>query len=230
MARQNKGILLKDLRWSKKMSFEYHLIKLSIFFAQEHIFTVFPECRDYVNAMKSKGTKCSVYLITTFQSNDGELVAPSSKELHDEKAAFDAALIKTDKISSLISYNSASVVWKDASREVFFDFLDEISALMEKAFLHCDGDAPPYFLDGPDPASGVALRSQRGPTIMSDADIIDNFFPFDSVLIAGPGGGCRMASHPIFGLSVYPSSLVVAIPESEEEKLKALVLSVSSTA
>eukprot|EP00796_Vickermania_ingenoplastis_P005968 gene5968-4277_t len=221
------AVIVKDLRWRKHPFVEYHLIRVSNFYAQEQIFTVFPECKDFLDHQEKNGTKCNVYFVCTFQPNDGEVQSPTAEEVEDEKAAFESSLIKSDKISTLISYNKTSCVWKDASRLVFFEFLDEVSALLSAAFPSNDGE-PMFFVDGPDPASGVALRTQRGPSTITESDILDQFFSFDAVVIAGAGGGCRMVQHPVFGLNVYPSSMVIGIPAAREEELMSLIRSMST--
>lgn len=236
---------MKGKKWARNSSFEFHLIKLSSFYAAENIFTVFPDCQRFTQDWEKNGEKCTVFLMCTFQPNNGELVQVSKNEKDAEEAALQAALVKSSNVSALISYSPASCDWKDRSRLIFFDFLKEVQDALETAFpsrlvsssrqmneadVISEGvkEGKLFFVDGPDPASGVALTSQRGPSTISESDIMEFFFGFHSVLVATAGGGCRMIEHPSFGLNVYPASLVIAIPSDKEDELICVVNSLSS--
>lgn len=216
-----RNVLVDNLRWCHNPQFEYHLVKSKIFFSKENIFTVFPECEEMVEEVTSKGESCAVYLICTFQETDGELIT--------EEMEVPASVRQVDRISQLISMSSNSVTWKDRSRLIFFSFLHEVESALRKEFAG-RSDPPRFFCDASDPATGIPVTSRRGPSTLCDSDIVEHFFSYHFHTVCGAGGGCRMMEHPVFGFSVYPSSLVIAISESEEEILKKVVVSLSTKA
>lgn len=228
--------LLEGLQWNKNPLVEYHLLKLPRFFSEESIFTVFPDCLKFVEENGRNGESCNVYLLYTFQPLDGELVSIPPEESENEKNV-SGKYLQSDRVSALISYSPSSLEWKDNSRSVFFDFLNNVTNALKESFFReisrgqcctssfatnasksmVHGDA--FFIDATDPASGIPLVSHRGSTIFLDFDSIERFFSFESVLVPTVSGGCRMVSHPKYGLDVYPASIVVAIPQKGEDIL-----------
>lgn len=195
---------------------EYYVVKVRRFFAEEHIGTVFPEAMRYFAALQERSpSPVGIYLVFTFQANKGAMEAVAPEDALAERAA-----VRDADVSSLIAYTPASSVWKDESREVFFDFMKRLRL----ALLDVCGDATAdgddgFFLDWPDPATGIPVNTERGGSCFNDCGAVEEFFAFESVLVAGPGGGCRITQHPLFGLNMYPAAGVLVLPQSQEKTL-----------
>lgn len=224
--------LLKSLQWSKNSLVEFHLLKLPRFFSEESIFTVFPDCQKFVEEKAKEGECCNIYLLCTFQPLDGEVVPVSEADSENEKKALEKCL-QASKVSALISVSPTSSEWKDKSRVIFFNFLDDVCAVLKNTFSQSEYSptsrdtatsgalthSDPYFIDATDPASGIPLASHRGSTTFVDFDTIERFFTFESVIVPTVSGGCRMIYHPKYGLNVYPSCIAIAVPQIKEDTM-----------
>lgn len=240
---RRRCLLVDTIRLSDFADMEAVLLRCPKFYAKENLVTVFPQAERrvrFIQAAQGDGdsSEANYYLLYTFQSSDfvpGEepagLHSGKSQSLtsEDDGAATvqtSAApspvclpLKKEDGLSELIHYSPASVEWKDRSRERFFRFMAAALARLERHLGSANKSSSRFFMDWPDPATGLPLCTERGATIFCDADAILQFFSFNSVLIAGPGGGCRMIEHPRFGLNVYPAAGVLVLPRDAEETL-----------
>lgn len=242
--KMKKRCILKEMRWKKNPLVEFHLVKLPNFYTELNIFTSFPDCQRFVQEQKEGGQKSNVYLLSTFQPNDGYLVPISTESELDEKIGVEKSL-QASKVSALISYSPASSEWKDNSRAIFCDFLDNLCTALENKF-SCRNMAEDYrisltdssfsknltpgksfFIDAIDPASSVPIISHRGPSTFSESSAMEEFYNLETVLIPTSSGGCRMVSHPKYGLNVYPSSIAIAIPDIEEGPLLSAIKSLS---
>lgn len=250
---RRRNVLVDNLQAALFPDMEFMLLRCPKFYAKENLETVFPDAaRAAYNLPSSAAAKdLTYYLLYTFQPSDyvrqkpGEeneaaisLDQDSQDISSDDDVASTAAASPTgkandDDFSELISCTPVSVEWKDRSRERFFQFMKAAKARIRErlsaAATTASGDASStLFMDWPDPATGLPVKSKRGPSTFNDADTIQQFFSYNSVLIAGPGGGCRMIEHPRFGLNVYPAAGVVVVPRGGEELLCAAVRSLST--
>ena len=122
---------------------------------------------------------------------------------------------------SLIEFSEDADECKDHGRDNFFHFMrvldSRLKVVMEEKTEE-SGDADSFdrsrqpVVDYSDPATGLPMVGQPGPTVYSDADGVEQLLTFDVQYICGPGGGCRVISHPKFGMSVYPATGFVAAP------------------
>ncbi|AYU81023.1 hypothetical protein, unknown function [Leishmania donovani] len=247
---RRRCLLVDTIRLSDFADMEAVLLRCPKFYAKESLVTVFPEAERrvrFIQAAQADGesSEANYYLLYTFQSSDfvpgGEPARLDSGELQKLTSEDDgAATLETsaapssvcsplkkeeDGFSALIQYSPASVEWKDRSRERFFSFMAAAQARLEKRLGSANKSSSRFFMDWPDPATGLPLCTERGATIFCDADAILQFFSFNSVLIAGPGGGCRMIEHPRFGLNVYPAAGVLVLPRDAEEALRETIRS-----
>ncbi|KPI90187.1 hypothetical protein ABL78_0705 [Leptomonas seymouri] len=226
---------------------EFVLLRCPKFYAKENIETVFPAAAHVAERFPSLTQRdVSYYLLYTFQSANYIMQKPgevdestltlddASQDLSsDGDDASSVVSSPSDKVnedyfSELIQYTPSSVEWKDCSRERFFQFMKTARERIRERLHASTGDVPPaLFMDWPDPATGLPVKSKRGPSTFNDSDAIQQFFSYNSELISGPGGGCRMIEHPRFGLNVYPAAGVVALPRCEEAVLCDAVRSLS---
>ncbi|EPY29953.1 hypothetical protein STCU_04309 [Strigomonas culicis] len=221
---------------------EFHVFRVSNFFASENIYTVFPSCGEYMNDASAQDEQKNLYLIVTFQANMGQLLDATEEELNAEREAFEKALrvkptdgqqkesitspsVKDDGASALIGYMPESAIWKDESRESFFRFMEAIQKTLAARLPQGER----VFMDWPDPATGIPMCTARGCSSFTDSDVIEHFFNFNTVLVAGAKGSCRMVEHPRLGLNVYPSCGVVALPAKQEDAFLETLVSVSRT-
>lgn len=214
------------------------LLRCPKFYARENLETVFPaaeRCVQFLHATDADAD-ANYYLLYTFQPSD---FAPDDEAaVHseagerqdltsDEDATTQApspspfpvaspARQAEDDFSDLIHYSPTSREWKDRSRDRFCEFMAAVQARLEAQLGKVNEPSSAWFVDWPDPATGLPMHTERGATIFCDADAIQQFFSFNSVLIAGPGGGCRMIEHPRLGLNVYPAAGVLVVPHSAE--------------
>ncbi|KAI5689802.1 hypothetical protein MNV84_05975 [Leishmania braziliensis] len=240
---RRRCLLVDTIRLLDFSGMEVVLLRCPQFYAKENLMTVFPEAErraQFIRAAQASGesSEANYYLLYTFQSADfvrsEDLATLDGDESQDLTGADDEATtgepstapspvcprLKTeDDFSELIRISPTSVEWKDRSRERFFSFMAAARARLEKYFGSANESSSCFFMDWPDPATGLPICTERGSTIFSDADAIQQFFSFNSVLIAGPGGGCRMIEHPRFGLNVYPAVGVLVVPRDAEGSL-----------
>ncbi|KAG5473210.1 hypothetical protein CUR178_03129 [Leishmania enriettii] len=223
---------------------EVVLLRCPKFFAKENVITVFPAAKRCMQVIQASledadASEANCYLLYTFQPSDfvpGEGVAglegeelQSLADQDDEGAIADPSAAPLtagspskkaeDGFSELIRYSPTSAEWKDRSRERFFRFMAAAQARLEKHLGNANKLSSHFFMDWADPATGLPICTERGAATFCDADAIEQFFSFRSVLIAGPGGGCRMVEHPRFGLNMYPAAGVVVLPRHAEEVL-----------
>jgi hypothetical protein len=245
---RRRNVLVDSVQTSEFPDMEFTLLRCPKFYAKESLETVFPDAARVADGLPDITTQdVGHYLLYTFQPSDYVMQKPGDEEGYatavslygdsrnlsshdtegDEVAATKAVISPAGKandndFSELILYTPASVEWKDRSRERFFQFMKAAKEQIHKRLALVDGNdnrTTVFFMDWPDPATGLPVKSKRGPSTFSDADTIERFFSYNSVLIAGPGGGCRMIEHPRFGLNVYPAAGVLVVPKSEEEVL-----------
>lgn len=238
---RRRNVLVNSTQAAAFPEMEYTLVRCPKFYAKENLETVFPDAAHVADgATTAAAQDVNYYLLYTFQPSDYVMQKPGeessddcdSQDLssdNDEDVASSgvnspSGKANDDDFSELIQYTPASVEWKDRSRERFFHFMKAAKAqILERLSLSSSGDGsastPALFMDWPDPATGLPVRSTRGPSTFNDADTIQQFFSYHSVLIAGPGGGCRMVEHPRFGLNVYPAAGVLVVPRCAEETL-----------
>lgn len=216
---RQRNALIRAVKAHDFPDIEFHLIRCPKYFARENLDTVYPSARAFADRVRSRYGNPSFYLLYTFQQSDYcEEAAPETQVTSPTK-------MSEDYFSELIQYAPAAVEWKDNSREKFFKFMRVVQQSllrgMPASSQEPDGAAlePRFFLDWSDPATGLPMQSPRGASIFTDADAIEQLFSFDSVLIAGPGGGCRMISHPTLGLNVYPAAGVLVIDKADEQLL-----------
>lgn len=215
-------------------------------------------------AREGRPPQVTVCLLFTFQESSGAMVPATAEELQQERAALRKAVQQDGatnvaestngsrsgettspsspastadtRVSYLMGRHPESLVWKDSSRERFFEFCRHITDALvrspsplgnsretQKAQPVGDG-ATAFFLDWCDPATGLPMNTERGSSAFVDGDAIEQMFPFHSVLVAG-AGCCRMIEHPVFGLCVYPASAVLAFATDQLALVKAALLS-----
>lgn len=245
-----RNVVIDAARPSSFPHLEFHLRKLNRFFIAENIYTTFPDTVEYARSVaecSSDSGRVTACLLYTFQANDGAYAPATNEDLAEERRAFLEGLAghplnpvvdNTDhtsgldnRVSELIGYDPAAALWKDISREVFFAFCDAIHSTLAAALpksAELDSQEP-FFMDWCDPATGLPMRTARGGSNFMDADAIEQMFPYDSIMVAGAGGGCRIVKHPVFGLCVYPAAAVLFFPEESLEAVKEALLSLTAT-
>ena len=137
---------------------------------------------------------------------------------------------------ALISFSDDGAFMKDLGREYFFDFMNKLQVGLEaklgivekKAEEQGKGDkeqeevaAPSssssssggnFIIDWPDPATGIPMNGECGPSIYTELDGLEQMTNYEVIYVCGPGGGCKVVTHPSFGTSVYPSTGFVIGP------------------
>ncbi|KAK7201105.1 hypothetical protein NESM_000171100 [Novymonas esmeraldas] len=239
---RRRCLLVDTVRVSGFTDMEAVLLRCPKFFAKENLVTVFPEaerCAQHLQSASAPSAPPHYYLLYTFQASDfveeeriacsetGESQAltsedddaPTGTTSATPSPVYSPAKTTEDDFSDLIHYSPTSVEWKDRSRDRFFSFMAAVRARVEARLGCTDEPSPRFFMDWPDPATGLPITSERGASIFCDADAMQQFFAFNSVLIAGPGGGCRMIEHPRLGLNVYPAAGVLVLPQDAEAML-----------
>ncbi|GET90828.1 hypothetical protein, unknown function [Leishmania tarentolae] len=247
---RRRCVVLGTVELSDFAEMEVVLLRCPKFYARENLVTVFPEAEQragHIQAAHADGesSEANYYLLYTFQPSDfvpdeepsrldsDELLGQANEDggagTVEKQATMSSPLQKKDdSFSGLIQYSPASVEWKDRSRERFFSFMAAVQARLEKHLGSANKISSRFFMDWPDPATGLPRCTERGSTIFCDADAIQQFFSFNSEIIASPGGGCRMIEHPRFGLNVYPAAGVLVLPRYAEETLRKTILSFAS--
>ncbi|KPA83273.1 hypothetical protein ABB37_02946 [Leptomonas pyrrhocoris] len=245
---RRRNILVDALQAAVFPDMEFVLLRCPKFYAKENLETVFPDAAQATTALSGGAPHDSnYYLLYTFQPSDYVMQKPGdedeaalsldgdSQDLSNDDDDVASTAVSSpagkaaeDDFSELIQYTPASVEWKDRSRERFFHFMKAARERIRERLNASAGDVPAaLFMDWPDPATGLPVKSKRGASTFNDADTIQQFFSYSSVLIAGPGGGCRMIEHPRFGLNVYPAAGVIVVPRCEEAVLCDAVRSLS---
>ncbi|KAG5472442.1 hypothetical protein LSCM1_03841 [Leishmania martiniquensis] len=241
---RRRCLLVDTIRLASFPGMEAVLLRCPKFFAKEHVMTVFPaaeRCLRRIQGTPAGGEalEAACYLLYTFQPSDfapGESVTSvdggegqglageddggdTSGPSATPSTVVSSSSIAEDGFSELIQYSPTAGEWKDRSRERFFTFMVAVQARLAKHLGNANTSSSRFFMDWPDPATGLPICTDRGGTTFCDADAIQQFFSFHSVLIAGPGGGCRMVEHPRLGLDVYPAAGVLVLPRDAEEVL-----------
>lgn len=73
-------------------------------------------------------------------------------------------------------------------------------------FLH----AQDHWADFTDPASGLPVHTQQGPSFYPDVEGAERLLRYSIIDI----GGCRLLEHPTWGSRVYPGTLFTTAPTS----------------
>lgn len=160
-------------------------------FAESDVYTVFPSARD-----RSIPPSYELLCIATFQ--------PANQSSGSEK-------------TSLIEFSPAAAEFKDRCRNVFFQFMEDVEKKIfermsenEKGERKSEEDQ--WWIDWPDPATGIPMRGISGPCVLTESEVAEQLFSFETVHVGNMGGGCGMIRHPKFGLDVYPASGFVRAP------------------
>ncbi len=101
-------------------------------------------------------------------------------------------------------YDEATKDFKDLCRESFLDVYQQVGTALKAV----DGGV---WMDAADPATGMPLSGDWGPSAFSEVDFIEAVLSFPIMCVgAGPqSSGCRMIDHPRFGLATYPATFFV---------------------
>lgn len=226
---------------------EFVLLRCPKFFAKENLATVFPEAAQVAASLQEATAypadvadhESNYYLLYTFQPCDFVMERASDEDSDyqglsscDESGTtassavspVSSSVIKKDENTSSASVSPAPapvMEWRDRSRDRVYKFMALAKRRLRECLQHTSEGANglAFFMDWPDPATGLPACSERGATTFSDADTVEQFFPFKKVMVAGPGGGCYMVEHPRFGLNVYLDAAVLVVPHVLEEKL-----------
>lgn len=227
---------------------EFVLLRCPKFFAKENLATVFPEAVHVAAALKDAPADAAdqdvnYYLLYTFQpcdfvmerASDEDSEGPGLSGGDEPGTTSDVAspVIRKAENDELAAATPPALEWKDRSRDRVYKFMTlakhRVHDYLESSMGENAGGAKPsFFMDWPDPATGLPACTMRGATTFSDADTVEQFFPFKKVMVAGPGGGCYMVEHPRFGLNVYLDAAVLVVPHALEERLCEAVLSLGA--
>ena len=109
-------------------------------------------------------------------------------------------------VPSLIDYSADATEVKDTSRDVFVDFSEAFAHQLQAAAAAIGGPGAPVWSDAADPASGLAVSGECGPSTYSEVDAIEQLLAYDVQHVGTAGGGCRLITHPRFGVDIYPAS------------------------
>lgn len=158
------------------------------------------------------------------QMNDVEPVFMSMRNL---KWPLHCLMTFQPVTDSLIEFSEEASECKDHGRDRFCAFMGLVKeAVMEEyqATATAIGEekeevgsssssgSRDVVVDWSDPATGIPMEGECGPCVYSDADGIEQVLSFELVHICGPGGGCRVISHPRWGSSVYPATGFISAP------------------
>ncbi|KPA83277.1 hypothetical protein ABB37_02947 [Leptomonas pyrrhocoris] len=243
---RRRNTLVESTQAAGFADMEFVLLRCPKFFATENVATVFPEAAHVAASLAEAASAhpevadhdVNYYLLYTFQPCDFVMEKASGEDSEGEGlSSCDEPGTTSSSVASPVS--SMSVIqksdnealppvspappvmeWHDRSRDRVYKFMAlakrHIRGRLSEA---SEGNEPFFFMDWPDPATGLPACSERGATTFSDADTIEQFFPFKKVMVAGPGGGCYMVEHPRFGLNVYLDAAVLVVPHTLEERL-----------
>jgi hypothetical protein len=256
---RRRNTLVEVLQVSGFPDMEVVLLRCPKFFAKENLATVFPEAAHVAASLQEPSSYPAdsadhaphYFLLYTFQPCDFVMEKTSDEDSDNQglsscdepgTTSSAASLVPSSAINRKNTENetvkSASpappvMEWKDRSRERVYKFMALAKRRIHERLANADEgaqDGVAFFMDWLDPATGLPAFSERGSTTFSDADTIEQFFPFKKVMVAGPGGGCNMIEHPRFGLNVYLDAAVLVVPHVLEEKLCEAVRSLSAPA
>lgn len=234
-SKRARNTIIKGAFADVDVPMEFHLVRVSRFFARENIFTVFPACKAFAEAMeRSEGepSKGQTYLLYTFQSGKYVGTAASDAELAEERAAFEAAVPGDGEkkgMRSIIGYEPETQIWKNESREHFFQFMSRVQQVLEDTMPDSSEGrgSPSFFIDWSDSETGLPMRTERGGSTFVDSDAIQQHFSFDSMLIVGAKGACQITVHPVFGETMYPATAVIHCATRDEDRLKEALLTLA---
>ncbi|KPI90188.1 hypothetical protein ABL78_0706 [Leptomonas seymouri] len=241
---RRRNTLIEATQAAEFPDMEFVLLRCPKFFAKENVATVFPEAQRVASLLSEAASfpadvsdhGVNYYLLYTFQpcnfvlekasDEDSDCQGLSSCDEHATKSSSVASTVvsssikKTNEVPNVVSPAPPVMEWRDRSRDRVYKFMRLAKRRIREHLEKLDGNgALAFFMDWPDPATGLPACSKRGPTTFSDADTIEQFFPFKKVMVAGPGGGCYMVEHPRFGLNVYLDAAVLVVAHALEETL-----------
>lgn len=133
---------------------------------------------------------------------------------------------------SMISSDDRTIGYKDVARDRYFYFMKRLKGACEIAMQEiCTGSVvnpldeelerdstaqpPSLWVDWTDPATGLPILGQCGPTTYCESDALEQLMVCDIVVVAGNGGACRMIQHERWGVDVYPATGFVSVPSFE---------------
>jgi hypothetical protein len=190
--------LVQDVRQSKtrpQLCYTVHVLPPS--FRRREVETVF--------ARAPRDVDQPLHAVITFQQ-----LQPWS-----EQASSPSTGSATASPGDMIEFTAGAAEWKDTSRDEFLAWVADVQRALPAELSDEVGHtshAASVWIDAADPATGLAVSGACASTIYSEIDGIEQLLLYDVVHVGTAGGGCRMVSHPKFGLDCYPATLFAACP------------------
>lgn len=227
---RRRNTLVESTQAADFPDMEFVLLRCPKFFAKENLATVFPEAAYVAASLQKRASnladvadrEANYYLLYTFQPCDFVMEKTNDDDSdYQGLSSNDEPGITPSDAPKLTSPVPPVMEWRDRSRDRVYKFMSLAKRRIHECLQRCgeEEERPAFFMDWPDPATGLPACSMRGATTFSDADTVEQFFPFKKTMVAGPGGGCYMVEHPRFGLNVYLDAAVLVAPRDLEEKL-----------
>eukprot|EP00758_Cryptobia_borreli_P018010 Tbor_TRINITY_DN6312_c0_g1::TRINITY_DN6312_c0_g1_i1::g.17842::m.17842 len=221
-----KKLIIQDESLSKCHSpIHYVIVRSPPLFTRTDVYTVFPDLAEYVtnaraltfpdkeDAISNTSQDKGIYCIVTFQPCVSESLIVFSDEATEFKDISRERFIKfmqdvqmrlkanhTRRLGSLSNISDDGVTSSSSDNNNNGICCDENSQRTVGA------SSADWFVDWTDPATGLPYHSNSSSSVYCEADGIEQLLKIEVVYINGPGGGCRMVVHPLFGMDVYPAT------------------------